>query len=94
MKYEKKIIDPKKELLLQVVGTIIKEKRLAKNKGILLLSYEYDIANSSIALLEKGVRDVQFSTLWKLANAFGMSFSEFAREVESRLPEGFKLIDD
>lgn len=94
MKYEKKIIDPKKELLLQVVGTIIKEKRLAKNKGILLLSYEYDIANSSIALLEKGVRDVQFCTLWKLANAFGMSFSEFAREVESRLPEGFKLIDD
>lgn len=94
MKYEKKIIDPKKELLLQVVGTIIKEKRLAKNKGILLLSYEYDIANSSIALLEKGVRDVQFCTLWKLANAFGMSFSEFAREVESRLPNGFKLIDD
>lgn len=94
MKYEKKVIDPKKELLLQVVGTIIKEKRLAKNKGILLLSYEYDIANSSIALLEKGVRDVQFCTLWKLANAFGMSFSEFAREVESRLPNGFKLIDD
>lgn len=94
MKQEKKFIDPKKELLLQVVGTIIKEKRLAKNKGILLLSYEYDIANSSIALLEKGVRDVQFCTLWKLANAFGMSFSEFAREVESRLPNGFKLIDD
>lgn len=94
MKNDKKIIDPKKELLLKVVGSIIKEKRLAKNKGILLLSYEYDIANSSIALLEKGVRDVQFCTLWKLANAFGMNFSEFIKEVESRLPKDFKLIED
>ena len=79
---------------MKVVGSIIKEKRLAKHKGILLLSYEYDIANSSIALLEKGVRDVQFCSLWKLANAFGMSFSEFIQEVETRLPEGFKLIED
>ena len=94
MKNYIKIMDPKKELLLKVVGSIIKEKRLAKHKGILLLSYEYDIANSSIALLEKGVRDVQFCTLWKLANAFGMSFSEFIQEVETRLPEGFKLIED
>ena len=94
MKNDKKIMDPKKELLLKVVGSIIKEKRLAKHKGILLLSYEYDIANSSIALLEKGVRDVQFCTLWKLANGFGISFSEFIQEVETRLPEGFKLIED
>ena len=94
MKQEKKFIDPKKELLLGIVGEIIKEKRLAANMGILLLSYEYDISNSSIALLEKGTRDVQFTTLWKLANAFGMTFTAFAQEVESRLPEGFKLIDD
>ena len=45
-------------------------------------------------LLERGQRDVQVTTLWKLANAFGMSFSEFIQEVEARLPEGFKLIDD
>lgn len=48
MKNDKKIIDPKKELLLKVVGSIIKEKRLSKNKGILLLSYEYDIANAQL----------------------------------------------
>ncbi|HIS35740.1 TPA: helix-turn-helix transcriptional regulator, partial [Candidatus Scatousia excrementigallinarum] len=72
----------------------IREKRLKQNKGILLFSYEYDIPNSSIALLEKGKRDVQITTLWKVANAFGMSFSEFAKEIEKRLPKGFKLIDD
>lgn len=94
MQYIRKNLDPKKQQLLNVIGELIKEKRINQNKGILLFSYEYDISNSSIALLEKGQRDVQVTTLWKLANAFGMSFSEFALEVEKRLPDGFKLIDD
>lgn len=94
MQYIRKNIDPKKQQLLNVIGDLIKEKRQLQNKGILLFSYEYDISNSSIALLEKGKRDVQITTLWKLANAFGMSFSEFVTEVEKRLPKNFKLIDD
>lgn len=94
MQYIRKNQDPQKQLLLNVIGELIREKRLKQNKGILLFSYEYDISNSSIALLEKGKRDVQITTLWKLANAFGMSFSEIAKEIENRLPKGFKLIDD
>lgn len=82
-----------KSLLLDVMGQIVKEKRKALNKGILLLSYEYGIPSSSIAQLEKGKRDVQISTLWKLVNALGMSFPEFIAEVSARLPEGFKLIE-
>ena len=84
----------KKALLLKILGEIIKEKRLKQGKGILLLSYEFDISNSSISTLEKGTRDVQISTIWKIANALGMSFSGFINEVESRLPKDFKLIDD
>lgn len=94
MQYIRKNENPQKGLLLKVIGEIIKEKRTAQNKGILLFGYEYDISNSSIMLLERGQRDVQVTTLWKLANAFGMTFSEFVQEVESRLPEGFKLIED
>ena len=94
MQYIRKNLQPKQQQLLNAIGDLIREKRLKLKKGIQLFSYEYDISNSSIALLEKGKRDVQVTTLWKLANAFGMSFSEFAREVESRLPNGFKLIDD
>lgn len=59
-----------------------------------MLSYEYDISNSSISMLEKGKRDVQITTLWKLANAFGMTFSERASLIESKLPKDFNLIDD
>ena len=84
----------KKALLLSVIGKLIKEKRLEQKKGILLLGYEFDIPNSSISALEKGNRDVQISTLWKMANALNMSFGEFINEVETRLPKGFKMIDD
>lgn len=94
MKKLNKKAEKDKALLLDVIGQIVKEKRKALNKGILLLSYEYDIPSSSIAQLEKGNRDVQISTLWKLVNALGMSFPEFVDEVNTRLPEGFKLTED
>ncbi|MBQ8459871.1 helix-turn-helix transcriptional regulator [bacterium] len=83
-----------RDLLLKVMGEIIKEKRKSVNKGILLLGYEYDISSSSIALLEKGTRDVQITTLWKLVNALGMTFPEFITEVTHRLPEKFNMISE
>ncbi len=94
MAYVRKTNNLQKQVLLSVIGQLIKEKRLQKDKGILLLGYEYDVSGSSITHLEKGQRDVQITTLWKLANAFGMSLSEFIKEVETRLPADFKLIDD
>ena len=91
---QKELKKTKKQLLLKTIGEIVKEKRLRLKKGILLLSYEYDIPNTSLAQLEKGKRDVQISTLWNLSAALGMSFPEFISEVTNRLPKNFKLIDD
>ena len=42
----------KKEILIRAIGNLVKEKRKELNKGILLLSYEYDIPNTSLAKLE------------------------------------------
>ena len=42
MQYIRKNLDPQKQLLLNVIGELIKEKRHLQNKGILLFSYEYD----------------------------------------------------
>ena len=90
----KRSSNEKKQLLIETIGNLVKEKRKSQNKGILLFSYEYDISNSSIIALERGDRDVQLSTIWKIANALGMSFSEFVNEIEAKLPKGFKMIDD
>lgn len=87
-------VNTRKALLLRVIGEIVKEKRKELNKGILLLSYEYDIPNTSLAQLEKGSRDVRITTLWKLSEALGMSFPVFVGKVCNKLPKGFKLLDD
>ena len=84
----------KKILLLKIIGRIVKRHRLAMKKGILLHSYEFDIPSSSLSLIERGMRDSQITTLWKISNSFGMNFGEFITEVEKQLPQGFTLIDD
>ncbi len=90
----RKLNEEKKQLLINAIGNVVKQKRANINKGILLLSYEYDIPSSSLAKLEKGQRDVQITTLWKLSEALGMDFLDFIIEVKKLLPKNFKLIDD
>ncbi len=94
MKSYKNTISDKKALVLKTVGEIIKEQRQAKNKGILLHAYEYDIPSSSLSLIEKGKRDIQLTTLWKIANSFDMTLGEFIAQVEKRLPKDFQIIED
>ncbi|MDD3593068.1 MAG: helix-turn-helix transcriptional regulator [Candidatus Gastranaerophilales bacterium] len=84
----------KKEILLRTVGKIIKEKRKQKGKGILLLAYEYDIPSSSLDKVEKGLRDPQLTTLWRIANALDMTFGEFIATLEQKLPKDFQLIEE
>ncbi len=93
MQEENKSFLSKKETLLKAVGKIVKEKRLSKGKGQTLFSYEYDISNGTFTNLEKGRRDPQLSTIWKIANAFDMKFSDFILLLEKELPQNFTLID-
>lgn len=91
----KKNIDlAKKTILLNAIGEIIHEKRIATQKGILLHSYEYDLSSSSLERLENGLRDPQISTLWKIVNSLDMSFIEFIQLLNSKLPKDFKMTDD
>jgi len=94
MKTEKLTPADKKKILLDTIGEFVKNRRKELNKGILLLSYEYDIPNTSLAQLEKGKRDVQITTLWKLSEALGMKFPDFISEICAKLPENFKMLED
>lgn len=91
----KKNIDlEKKQMLLKAIGEIIHEKRELSGKGILLHSYEYDLSSSSLSLLEKGLRDPQITTLWKIVNSLDMNIIEFMQILIKKLPENFKMTDD
>ena len=86
---DKELLEKNKDTLLKAIGNVVKRERLRTNTGINKFSYEYDIGNGLLSYLEKGVSDTKIMTMWKLANAFGMKFSDFARMIESELPPDF-----
>lgn len=91
---KKNVNNIKKIILLNAIGEIVHEKRIKKGKDILLHSYEYDLPSHSLELIEKGLRDPQISTLWKIVNSLDMSFIEFITLLNKKLPEEFKLTDE
>lgn len=90
---KKRISSEKRDMLLKAVGKVIHSRRKECGKGILLLSYEYDLSSNSLERIEKGLRDPQLTTIWKIVDALGMTFDEFIVKVKSELPDGFVLID-
>ena len=55
---------------------------------------EYDIPSSVLSDLERGVKDPQLTTLFKLAGAFGLSISQFMKEMEKELPQNFSVNEE
>lgn len=84
-------IEKNKKILLKAIGKIVFNKRKELNKGINKFSFEYDIGNGLLSRLERGDTDTQITTLWKLANAFDLKFSDLALLIEKELPEDFNF---
>ena len=82
----------KKKVLLQVLGNIIKKNR--GKKSINQLSYEIDLSKSVWSNVEKGRKDIQFTTLWRIIEALDINPAEFIKEVYSELDETFSMIED
>lgn len=88
---DKELLEKNKDILLKAIGRVVKRERQRSNTGINKFSYEYDIGNGLLSYLEKGVSDTKITTMWKLANAFGMKFSDFVKIIETELPPDFNF---
>ena len=91
--FDNNIFSDKKSILLVAIGSVVARKRKELNKGINKFSFEYDIGNGLLSRLENGTSEAKISTLWKLANAFDMPFSEFAKLIEDELPVNFNFYE-
>mgnify|MGYP003301179751 CR=1 FL=1 len=87
-------MEKNKEILLKVIGKVVNQQRKQLNKGINLFSYEYDIGNGLLSRLENGTSDTKITTMWKLANAFNIKFSDLAKLIEQELPTDFNFYND
>jgi|GluameStandDraft_1065615.scaffolds.fasta_scaffold01184_32 transcriptional regulator with XRE-family HTH domain len=81
--------EDKKKLIRTAAGKIL--KKLRGNKSLYILSMEYEISTSLLNSLERGLKDPQLTTVFKLSEALGVQASDFVKMIEEELPEGFTL---
>ena len=81
----------KKEIICKTLGNVA--RRLRGVQSQFMFSSENDISVSIVNTIERGIKDTQITTVFKLAEAFNMKPSDFIKLVENELPEGFNLID-
>ena len=84
-------IDEKKKLIMRILGESV--IRLRGEKSQFILASENDISSSIISTIERGLKDPQLTTFFKIAEALNIKPSELLREIENQLPKDFSLID-
>ena len=84
-------IDEKKKLIMRILGESV--IRLRGEKSQFILASENDISSSIISTIERGLKDPQLTTFFKIAEALNMKPSELLLEIENQLTKDFSLID-
>lgn len=80
-----------KQKILNALANVTKQLR--DDKSQFLLSGENDISVSILSTIERGMKDPQLTTIFKLAEALDMKPHEFIKLIEDSLPKDFSLID-
>ena len=81
----------KKKCILSALAKTLKELRGERSQFI--VASENDIPISILSTAERGIKDPQLTTIYKLAEAYNLSFSEFAKLIEKNLPKDFSIIE-
>lgn len=84
-------ISDKKQYILNALALTLKELR--KNKSQFIFSSENDISISIVSLIERGLKDPQLTTIFRIAEACNISPSAFISKISEKLPQNFSLID-
>lgn len=85
----------KEEIFKKAVGAVITEAR-ASVEGLSINKFaaEYDFDKGNISKTEKGVYNIYLMTAWRLSEALGITFVEFASRLQEKLGKDFKFIDE
>ncbi len=82
-----------KRKLQITLANIIKKYRNSQNKSISQISAEIVMAKSMWNDLEKGIKDPQLSTVWRVSEALNIPVDELFIELKKELGDNFSLID-
>ncbi len=83
-----------KQILQNILAKIIKDLRVRQGKSISLISNEIGLAKSLWSDLEKGIKDPQFSTLWRMAEALDVPLSQLIKDIEIAVQDRVSFIEE
>lgn len=69
----------------EIIGKVIKEKRIQKGMTQDLLSGFAGIARTHLTMIENGSKQPNFETIWKIALALDLKPSELVEDIEAAL---------
>lgn len=84
-------MDSRKRLFLLTAADVIKELRGEMSQ--FSLASEGDISTSIISTVERGLKDPQITTFFKICEALKVKPHKVLQMVEERLPNSFSFID-
>lgn len=84
-------VNDKKKIILNSLANQL--KLLRKDKSQFILASENDISVSIISTIERGLKDPQLTTFFKLAEALNLKPHQLMKLIEKDLPDNFTLID-
>lgn len=80
-----------KNEFLKALSIIIRKYRA--ERSISQLSNEIGLSKSIWSELEKGHKDIQLTTFWRIAEAFEIQPSELLKELEKELGNNFSFLE-
>lgn len=82
-------------LLNKALSEVVKTLRINKvGLSVNKFGESYGIEKNNILRIEKAKGFCKLITIWQIANAFGLKFSDFIKFVEDKLGDDFTLIDE
>lgn len=82
-----------KKKFQNALGEIVKKHRLKSGKSISLISAEIGMTKSIWADMEKGIKDPQLSTLWRIAEGLSIPMNELILELQNNLDNNFTFTE-
>ena len=81
----------KKKIICKLIGEKLKQLRTQKSQTLFV--YEAGISSSIVSCLERGIKDPQITTLWKISESLGLKLSDFIKLIETELPDDWGFLD-
>ena len=80
-----------KQLIKQALSKVV--IKLRGNKSKFIFGSENDISTSILSMIENCKKDPQLTTIFRLAEAFNISASDFIKMINDELPNNFYFIE-